>query len=815
MIYVESKPPHVRVLPEINQLQIFMNKLLRTTFLTLLMAAVNVAVAGTFSYTFSSKVFSAAGTQTLGGVSWTLATDGGYFGYDSTKGQQIGSGNNPASYVKLTTTGISGEITSVKVNASTASNASATLYVKVGNADFGSSSALTSTAADYTFTGSATGALEIGFSQPSTSKALYIKSIEVTYDENVEQKPCGLAYSAETYEAVIGGSNSFPTLSNPNSLTGITYTSSNTVVASVSAAGAVSLNSAGTTTITASFAGNDLYLAGEASYELTVVSGETPEPTDGAFVKVTDCTSLAAGDVIILVNESASKAMCTTQKSNNRDGVAVTITNYTIQPSSSVQQITLEGATGAWYFCVGDNKYLYAGSSSSNQLLTGAKTDNAKASITSNSGDADIKFLGTNTRNLLRYNDASSLFSCYASGQAPVQIYRMVNPTAVATTVEELAALEDDSNVKLVLADDANARVLYAMDSEAYVRDNTGAFCLSGVTPNVPFAPNQHIAGTIVGKKTSLKGMTVFEATSRTNTAFLAIAEPVTEENVQPVAVTENDYKNHYADWVALEAFRVSLNDVNNRFNLTAAEGFTAEYSYDRALADISAISHPEGLSPINVNDVLPYVFVIDETQEFVSPYNTLANVPVRLVRTFSSEYWNTLCLPFTITTSLNAHWRIFIGVEDNKMLFRDPTTHQYGTPFLVKFDQDLVNPFFESVTLQCEPAETMENGDYAFVGTYSPYEMALDKTERFLGDGDNLYYPESSDDNANKLRGMRAFFRVPADSNVNISIIDSDGIEEITVSSNDGAWYSLSGQRVAKPQHGIYIHNGKKVVVK
>ena len=206
-----------------------MNKLLRTTFLTLLVAVANVVSATTYSYTFESKVFSAAGTKKLGDASWTLATDAGYFGYDATKGQQFGSGSNPASSVSLTTSAFGGEITSVKVNASTASNASATLYVKVGGQDFGSSQSLTSTATDYTFTGSASGSLEILFSQPTTSKALYIKSIEVTYSEDVEQKECGLAYSAASYEAVLGGDNTFPTLSNPNKLTGITYTSSNTV----------------------------------------------------------------------------------------------------------------------------------------------------------------------------------------------------------------------------------------------------------------------------------------------------------------------------------------------------------------------------------------------------------------------------------------------------------------------------------------------------------------------------------------------------------------------------------------------------------
>ena len=41
------------------------------------------------------------------------------------------------------------------------------------------------------------------------------------------------------------------------------------------------------------------------------------------------------------------------------------------------------------------------------------------------------------------------------------------------------------------------------------------------------------------------------------------------------------------------------------------------------------------------------------------------------------------------------------------------------------------------------------------------------------------------------------------------------DGIEEVVVSDTADLWFYISGQRVVKPQHGIYIHNGKKVVVK
>ena len=142
--------------------------------------------ADTYSYSFSAKVWSAYGAQTLSNISWTATgTAGAYFGYDTnntpSKGQQFGSSNNSAKALSLSTSGIVGTITSVKVNTCGGSSIAGTVSVSVGNVAFTTpSTALTSTSTDYTFTGSSTGDLVISWSQTS-SKAIYIKSIDITY----------------------------------------------------------------------------------------------------------------------------------------------------------------------------------------------------------------------------------------------------------------------------------------------------------------------------------------------------------------------------------------------------------------------------------------------------------------------------------------------------------------------------------------------------------------------------------------------------------------------------------------------------------
>lgn len=159
---------------------------LLTAVLLLATAALPLQMMGQtrdgYSYTFTAKVFDANNqTKTLNGIDWSFAGTGGeYFGYDSTKGQQFGSGSKPFSAFTLSTSGISGTITQIKINTSGANSIAGTLNVTVGGNAFGDSYTLTNTATEVTFSGSASGVISFNYTQTS-SKAIYIKSIVVTY----------------------------------------------------------------------------------------------------------------------------------------------------------------------------------------------------------------------------------------------------------------------------------------------------------------------------------------------------------------------------------------------------------------------------------------------------------------------------------------------------------------------------------------------------------------------------------------------------------------------------------------------------------
>ena len=121
----------------------------------------------------------------------------------------------------------------------------------------------------------------------SKEGAIYLDEIEITYGGEIKSQQilgfsslsCVVDLSEEDFEE--------PTLS--GAMTTVEYSSSNTSVATVDAeSGAVTLKGVGETTITATAAENDEYLAGSASYVLTVTGGSEEETYDGAYALVAE-----------------------------------------------------------------------------------------------------------------------------------------------------------------------------------------------------------------------------------------------------------------------------------------------------------------------------------------------------------------------------------------------------------------------------------------------------------------------------------------------------------------------------------------------
>ena len=137
-----------------------------------------------WSYTFAKDDFgseySGPVTVTLNGLTWKFEMDATFFGFDSSNGRglQMGKKAEPATLITLSTEGVTGTIKKLVVNTSGASGTDAVLTVSVGGNQFGEPASVTKSAADYTFEGSASGKLELKWTN-SAAAAVYVKSIAI------------------------------------------------------------------------------------------------------------------------------------------------------------------------------------------------------------------------------------------------------------------------------------------------------------------------------------------------------------------------------------------------------------------------------------------------------------------------------------------------------------------------------------------------------------------------------------------------------------------------------------------------------------
>lgn len=203
-----------------------------------------------------------------------------------------------------------------------------------------------------------------------------------------------------------------------------------------------------------------------------------------------------------------------------------------------------------------------------------------------------------------------------------------------------------------------------------------------------------------------------------------------------------------------------------------------------------------------------------------------------RLVgRTLQPGVWNTLCVPFDInsdmlTTMFGPETKVkqlTASAYDSQassltLRFADAESIEAGKPYLVKLGSEnpVASPTFRGITVSS--GTTTVTTDYTdFVPIMTPeYLTANDKSVLFLVSGNKLVYPGTS----GNIKAFRAYFRLTngADGAARAFTMDLDntaGIEELRMKNEDAQWYDLQGRRVTVPQNGLYIKNGKKLIIK
>ena len=243
-------------------------------------------------------------------------------------------------------------------------------------------------------------------------------------------------------------------------------------------------------------------------------------PVSDRWVLVTDASTLAAGDEIIITNSAtagAAYAMSTTQNNNNRGRVAVSIAQDTdgqmiVQnPGSTVEALRLISGYYQGYYYLQEatsttGRYLYTTNSSSNNYLR--STDPNTAGSSSNRGfsnwlisiasstsaaymstNGSFKVSGQTYYKQISHNDSGSLFSAYASSSRTSWSNISTNGTSSVYIFRKEAGVNPDTDPILeqevygaYLA--GGARVLGAGDQQSreYMGDGTVTFAI--LTPS-------------------------------------------------------------------------------------------------------------------------------------------------------------------------------------------------------------------------------------------------------------------------------------------------------------------------------------------
>lgn len=234
-----------------------------------------------------------------------------------------------------------------------------------------------------------------------------------------------------------------------------------------------------------------------------------------------------------------------------------------------------------------------------------------------------------------------------------------------------------------------------------------------------------------------------------------------------------------------------------------------------------------------------------NENEEMLKFFNDVeVNVTLEGRTLYKNGSWNTIFLPFSVIKSNSPLEGAIVKTlesasfdkDNNKLVLKfsdDTPILNARVPYLVKWTEtgeDIVEPTFKKVTISEGFDNESEINYIDFIGTLAPVTLnANDKSVLYLGASNTLYYPNTQI----TVGSCHAYFQLKdkltignslssaRDFNIVLDFGDDSGTTGIRTtlnpSQNTGEWYDLQGHRIyGQPTvKGVYIHNGRKVVIR
>lgn len=292
-----------------------------------------------------------------------------------------------------------------------------------------------------------------------------------------------------------------------------------------------------------------------------------------AWLLVTDASELIVGDQVVVVAKDYNVALSTNQKNNNRGEVAITKEGSEVIINNDVQILTIATGKVAGTLALNTGSgYLYAASSSSNYLRTETTlSDNSSWKIEiASDGKASVVAQGANTRNVMQYNQQSSLFAVYASAsQKAITLYKKINAEGIVKNpaIEGEQSFKESTQVSISY--DSALKVYYTLDGSDPTdasTEYTAPFTITETTTVKAIAYDGQKSSDVVEKTfVKMQILTCAEAV-----ALCTSSTPTTEQYIIRGYVSEmieafNSQYGNITFWMAdtkdggqvLQAFRV------------------------------------------------------------------------------------------------------------------------------------------------------------------------------------------------------------------------------------------------------------------
>ena len=180
-------------------------------------------------------------------------------------------------------------------------------------------------------------------------------------------------------------------------------------------------------------------------------------------------------------------------------------------------------------------------------------------------------------------------------------------------------------------------------------------------------------------------------------------------------------------------------------------------------------------------------------------------------------------------------------GFDDGtlRLYFKKAASIKAGMPYLIKnsSNSNITKLSFAGVLINSDApkAVTSADGKVTFMGAYSPVAItAEDRSILYLGAENTLYYPEAemtigscrahfelngitAGDQNTEVRSYELNFGEGATNSIDNVQRSLFTVQRSTFNVPSEAWFSLDGRRLnGKPsQPGVYINNGRKIMVK